>query len=155
MRKWVDNIKTDLEMGLGGGYPCWIPQDTDQWLAVVITALNLLDLSKMRGMSWLAKKQLVSQERLCSIELFWWQFALWDSAFKFCLSSVARQGAAFWTTSVSTLSFYVSPHYVHRECLAPYCTSSTERCVGSELTHSSWYFMSLARARCMLSTVPQ
>jgi hypothetical protein len=48
--------------------------------------------NKMRGMSWLAKKLLVPQERLHSMELFWWQFVVWDSAFKFCLSSVARQG---------------------------------------------------------------
>ena len=48
--------------------------------------------NKMQGMSWLAKKLLVPTQRLCSMEVFWWQFALWDSAFKFCLSSVARQG---------------------------------------------------------------
>jgi hypothetical protein len=84
--------------------------------------------NRMRRMSWIAKKLLVSQERLCSMELIWWQFALWDNSFKVCLSSVARQGVwrfelllftpwgttlpqfcckarclAFWTTSVYTL----------------------------------------------------
>jgi len=47
--------------------------------------------NKMRGICWLAKRLLVSQERLHSLELFWWHFALWDSAFKLCLSSAARQ----------------------------------------------------------------
>jgi len=149
-------LKRILKWDWGGGYPWWIPQDTDQRLAVVHTGLKLLDLSKMRGMSWLAKKLLVSQERLCSMELFWWQFALWDSAFKFCLSSVARQ--CVWRFELLLFKPWgttVSPHYEHRECLTPYCVSSTERCIGSELTHSSWYFMSLARAHCMLSIVPQ
>ena len=94
MRRCVDNIKTVLEIGLGGGgISLMNPSGHGPVAGCCEYGNEPFGFNKMRGISWLAKKLLVSQERLCSMELFWWQFALWDSAFKFFLSSVTRQGA--------------------------------------------------------------
>jgi hypothetical protein len=41
-RKWVDNIKLDLEeIGLDGMYWIHLAQDRDQWRALVNTVMNL------------------------------------------------------------------------------------------------------------------
>ena len=50
-RRWVDNIKIDLEE-VGGGCGNWmeLAQDRDRWRALVSTVMNLR-VPKMRGIS--------------------------------------------------------------------------------------------------------
>jgi hypothetical protein len=41
-RRWVDNIRIDLrEIGWDGMNWIYLPQDRDQWRAIVNTAMNL------------------------------------------------------------------------------------------------------------------
>jgi hypothetical protein len=62
-RKWEDNIKMDLH---GGMDLIELAQDRDRWRAVVNAVMNL---HKIRGISWLSEKLVASQGGLCSLEL--------------------------------------------------------------------------------------
>jgi hypothetical protein len=53
---------------MGGCDSIQLPQDRDQWKALVITALNL-GFHKTLEISSLAEQLLNSQEGLCSVEL--------------------------------------------------------------------------------------
>jgi hypothetical protein len=64
-----NNIKTDLqEVGCEGIDWVDLAQNTERWRAVVNAIMNLPD-PQMREISWLAEKQLASQEGIYSMEL--------------------------------------------------------------------------------------
>ena len=49
-RRWEDNIKMDLQGGLGCGDLVELAQDRDRWRALVSTVMNLR-VPKIRGIS--------------------------------------------------------------------------------------------------------